>query len=143
MNLKLKYPQQYKKQHKNRQNKINKYRVSGVISMKSRTYVSLNCVQNVILPNRFISFLRKILRKFFKKRHIKCWLTVQPNKLITSKAKNSRMGKGVGTINRVGFYTTKKPFLVLSNISSKRCRYLARYLQARLSVNIQTTLIKL
>ena len=80
MNLKLKYPQQFKKQHKSRflapnfnkltkqQTKTLSYRIDSITNRIYACYVN----QHIILPKKFISFLRKFLRKFFKRHNIKC-----------------------------------------------------------------------
>lgn len=133
MNLKVKYPQKFKKQHKKRLS----YRTLPATerSAASTNYLAIAPVQRVVLPKQFITFIRKLLRKFFKKKSIACWFNIQPNKLFTSKSKNSRMGKGVGAINRTGFQVPPmQPILLISNISRCRMTYLSRLLCSRCPV---------
>lgn len=146
MNLKLKYPQQFKKQHKKRSIKPNfnplNLRNNSITSsiagcpsfrMKYACYVN----QHLILPKKFISFLRKFLRKFFKRHNIQCWFRIQLNKVISSKSKNSRMGRGVGTINRTAFsINSHKPLFLIANISSRRLTLLKYFLSHRLPINL-------
>lgn len=144
MNIKLKYPQKFKKQHKKRlTRRINNLISDGYSSMRTHRTYALYPQQNIILPKRFISYIRKMLRKLFKKRRIHCWFRLQPNKVISSKSKNSRMGKGVGTINRSAFKVTAgKPILILTNISQLRLTYLTKSLQSRLPVRLVTKYYK-
>lgn len=140
MNLKVKYPQKFKKQHKKRVS----YLMSSVnLSTGVKTgRLALAPTQQVVLPKQFITFIRKLLRKFFKRKKIACWFNIQPNKLFTSKSKNSRMGKGVGAINRTGFQVTAmQPILIISNISKSRMGYLVRLLQSRCPVVLRVVQI--
>lgn len=145
MNLKLKYPQQFKKQHKSRflapnfnkltkqQTKTLSYRIDSITNRIYACYVN----QHIILPKKFISFLRKFLRKFFKRHNIKCWFRIQLNKVISSKSKNSRMGRGVGTLNRTAFsINSNKPFFLIANISLNRSEKLLRFLSKRLPITL-------
>ena len=143
MNIKLKYPQKFKKQHKARfvydmTSDINfNLQLQPISQQPSVNFLKIYFSQNIILPKRTISFLRKVLRKFLKKKRINCWFNIQPNKIITSKSKNSRMGRGVGTINRTAFkISSKKPFLILNNISVLRTKYLMSFLSARLPISL-------
>ena len=81
MNLKLKYPQQFKKQHKKRSLLLssmanpNLIKEKKLLSLCTDTFQSQYiCIpaQSLILPKKFISFLRKFLRKFFKRHNICC-----------------------------------------------------------------------
>lgn len=142
MNLKLKYPQRFKKQHKSRVSyqPVKASYLGNLITPNkpSSSKFALASSQDVTLPNKFITFLRKILRKFFKKRNIRCWFRVQPNHLISSKGKNSRMGKGTGSINRIAFRVkANKPILVIDNISPSRVLFLLRNVQARSPVPLK------
>lgn len=137
MNISKKYPQTFKKQHNHRTCSLprpvytNLYYTAAENSLQLAIYAT----QPLLLPHRFISYFRKMIRKFCKKRAIQCWFRIQPNKVVTSKAKNSRMGKGVGTINRVGFYCTPKaPIFILANVSKARARKLASMLACRLPI---------
>lgn len=146
MNIKLKYPQQFKKQHKKRTlqlptnlNPNLDSQSKGISSYKMTSNFQYICIptQSIILPKKFISFLRKFLRKFFKRHHICCWFRIQLNKVISSKSKNSRMGRGVGTINRTAFQIfANKPLFIISNISSKRLMLLTKFLSKRLPIKL-------
>jgi ribosomal protein L16/L10AE len=128
MNIRLKYPQKFKKQHKKRTG----IRRTVLVSKALSSVVGVYSATSVLLPNRFIAYVRKLLKKFLKKRKITCWFRLEPNRLITSKAKNSRMGKGVGTGNRVGFYVRPTtPILIMANISNKRTSFIISLLQPR------------
>ncbi len=146
MNLKLKYPQQFKKQHKKRSLKPNfdspQIQTSTSLFINNQ-YTDIGkryaCYvhQHIILPKKFISFFRKFLRKFFKRHNIQCWFRIQLNKIITSKSKNSRMGRGVGTLNRTAFLVNShKPLFLISNISSKRVLLLKHFLMHRLPIKL-------
>lgn len=145
MNIKLKYPQQFKKQHKARFlvpnfNKLVKQQTTTlsyhIVCSTNRLYACY-VNQHIILPKKFISFLRKFLRKFFKRHNIQCWFRIQLNKVISSKSKNSRMGRGVGTLNRTAFsVNSNKPFFLISNISTNRSGKLLRFLAKRLPIKL-------
>ena len=145
MNIKLKYPQQFKKQHKSRKNFFYKKTLlnldtSSFTSFFEKKRIALFTNQPIVLPKKIISFLRKFLRKFFKKRKIKCWLNLQPNRIITSKSKNSRMGRGVGSINRTAFLVLPiKPLFIFANVSQKRVNFLVRLLKSRLPIQLFST----
>ncbi len=79
MNIKLKYPQKFKKQHKTRSayNESNNLNfniklISINKKLEKKNLLKIYLLQNIILPKRTISFLRKLLRKFFKKKKINC-----------------------------------------------------------------------
>jgi len=143
MNMYAKYPQTSKKQHKQRHS----YKPDTTIaylkpSETSNRHIGIFVTQSYVLPKRYVSYIRKHFRKFFKKRHVRFWFYIQPNYLITSKSKNSRMGKGVGTINRVAFKVgPKAPTLVLSNISVSRVLSLSRLLSMRLSIPLSVKIL--
>lgn len=140
---KLKYPQNYKKQRKSRKHH-HTYTPTDSSLIKTRqpsqtqkTYY-VYVANPYILPTRFVSFLRRLLKKRIKKRSIRCWLVLKPNVFISNKPKNSRMGKGVGTINRKGFkLKPTTPWLALANISNARVQILRKFLESRLGVKLE------
>lgn len=145
MTISKKYPQTFKKQHNNRQQRApNHNRTFPYVSsfFKPKPVLGVFINQRILLPKRYIAYIRKIVRKFFKKRCVKCWFRVQLNRTVSSKSKNSRMGKGVGTINRSGFLCKPSiPVLVLENISKHRLEILVIKLRARLGVSMRIQII--
>ena len=142
MNLRLKYPQQFKKQHKSRRcfpiitPLWQTDRIAPFSNISEKKYCVYMC-QNIILPKKFISFIRKFFRKFFKRQHVSCWFRIQLNKVISSKSKNSRMGRGVGTANRMAYYiNSRKPFCLVFNVSPKRINLFAKFLTKRLAIKL-------
>lgn len=142
--LKNKYPQKFKKQHKKRQNRYNSLTLQNeYASFAAPTRYGIFTPHNSLIPTKLISFFRKTFKKFFKKKKIKCWFRVTQNKTISSKPKNSRMGKGVGTINRVGFTTRPQaPLFVFENISSRRVLLLALFITKRYPISLKRVFVK-
>lgn len=134
-----KYPHLYKKHRNNRSNKsIPKltFPYQTFWEKKVPQYVKYTCIsttQPILLPKRFVAYFRKMLRKWIKKRKIRVFINLCLNRTITTKAKNARMGKGSGTVNRFGFFCkAHHPIFVFKNISLKRAKYLVRHLNARM-----------
>lgn len=154
MLLKLKYPQRFKKQHKSRTNVINTKRWLKLSSKDSHTLLTstkklttptsnlykVYSPQRFILPKKLISFIRKFFRKFFKRHKVCCWFRIQPNCAISSKSKNSRMGRGVGSINRTAFLLkAHHPLVIFSNISPNRLKHLTNMLTKRMPIKLLTS----
>jgi ribosomal protein L16/L10AE len=138
MRFDRKYPQYFKKNHKKRSNKsLNSVTMQNSSSQQDQ-WLGIYSTSWVILPHRFIAFFRKIFRKWIKKRKIRLWFNITLNKTITNKAKNSRMGKGVGTLNRFAFNCNPhKPIIMCQNISPIRIKCIASTLQSRVPVHLK------
>lgn len=124
----VKYPGTYKKQHKKRVK-------SNVYSVSSRKGIAVHFEINYILPKNFLVFFKRCLKKFFKKKKIKLFFKVKANYVISSKNKNSRMGKGVGTLDRYSFSkTSNKCFAEVFNINVFRLKLFLRFFEKRSGV---------
>lgn len=145
--LSKKYPQSFKKQHNSRRMAPPRIpRVYPYTSIQeaphSHHVLGLFINQRLLLPKRYIAYIRKLVRKFFKKRKIRCWFRVQLNRTVSSKSKNSRMGKGVGTINRAGYLLQPTtPLLVVANISKARLECLSLLLRARIGATFRIEIL--
>lgn len=124
----LSYLSRYKKQHKKRYKKrtflfnkntmnyihYNKYSYSGAS-------VIVYCNKEFLLPRNFLFKFKKTYRKFFKKRKIRCFIYFRINYILSSKSKNSRMGKGVGSFDR---FSTRcyqgRPMFYFKNTNIRR-----------------------
>lgn len=140
--LKKRYPNFFKKQHKKRYFKVNKFYQMFFFEKNSRRnkkfhQVYLVTTTNTVLPKRVVPFFRKHFRKFFKKRKIRCFFLIHPNYLVSAKNKNSRMGKGVGAIKRRSYLLSKQqPFLLLKNCSFKRALLLSKFFTKRFKIKV-------
>lgn len=132
--FKTKYPTHSKKQHKQRK------RSKGVRLGKSNLRVSLNTSssykvffkRNAILPKNYITYIRRKNKAFFKKKKIKVFFKLNANYIISAKNKNSRMGKGVGTLNRFAFFKkSNNVFLEFNNINYVRLKFILADLRKR------------
>jgi len=126
MVFKTKYPGSFKKQHKFRK-KTNQFKQTGA-SKGHRGSYSVYLKSNYILPNNFVVYLRKYYKKFFKKKKIRFNFKIKVNYTLSSKNKNSRMGKGVGSLNRYAFL--KKNTSVIFEV------YNINYVRLQLLLNI-------
>ena len=144
--FKKKYPNLFKKQHKKRSLFIKKKNLYKFSSKQNKStnikFIILSTQNSCILPKNFISFFRKHFRKFLKKKKILCFFKLCVNYIISTKPKNSRMGKGVGSIKRFSFKLKKKQsFLILKNYGIKRANTLAKYLTKRLNTQVSINFI--
>ena len=118
-----KYPTYSKKQHKRRkrspQLKLNHLKTKvGLTPINSFKIYFKN---NTVLPKNYIVYIRRKNKNFFKKKKIKVFFKLNVNYIISSKNKNSRMGKGVGTLNRFAFLKkSNNVFLEFNNINYRR-----------------------
>jgi ribosomal protein L16/L10AE len=122
-----KYPSFFKKQHKKRTKSKQSYRNRQAthgytpISGNYTVYTSSNC----IFPANFFIYIKKHYKGFLKKKKIKLYFRVKTNYILSSKNKNSRMGKGVGTINRYSIAKkSNRVFFEIFNINLYRLRAL-------------------
>jgi len=136
--FKTKYPAYSKKQHKQRKLskniKLSKNRRRAGLSISSSYKVFFK--RNTILPKNYITYIRRKNKRFFKKKKIKVYFKLKVNYIISSKNKNSRMGKGVGTLNRFAFFKKSgSVFLEFNNISYARLRSVLTDLRKRSNVD--------
>jgi len=135
-----KYPILYKKQHKKRSIKKdfffkNTYNwVCPKLQKKlNKSIYYIYPKTSFILPKNFMIFFKRYFKKFFKKKNIKCLFLFNINVTLSTKHKNSRMGKGVGRFKRHAVQIKKNsPFILLYNISEKRAHILTHFLSSRL-----------
>lgn len=131
------YPNKSKKQFKKRYEKKsllfkNKYNTYNKITYSVYIYPE----KNLILSRSYISFFRKYFRKFLKKKKTKLFFKLQLNYNISVKNKNSRMGKGVGSIKRRSFFLEKrKPFILIKNCNYSRVKLICLFLRKRQNIN--------
>lgn len=142
--LSKRYPNQYKKQHKKRVKRVYKFQQKPIykytpINLDTHNSYAIIPEGSFVFPRTTIPFFRRHFRKFIRRRGIKCVFKIKPNYTISAKNKNSRMGKGVGSLSRVTFQIRKhEPFLYVYNLSQRRANLIALYLTKRLSVKLTT-----
>lgn len=135
--FKTKYPAHSKKQHKHRKRsksvKLGKSNFRVNLSTNSSYKVFFK--RNTILPKNYITYIRRKNKAFFKKKKIKVFFKLNVNYIISAKNKNSRMGKGVGTLNRFAFFKkSNNVFLEFNNINYSRLQLILADLHKRNNV---------
>lgn len=141
MVISLKYPQKFKKQHKNRFVRVKKLKIPLLVKKSHLSVVSQGNIispSQQILPRTTLNHFKKRFRKFFLKKSVSVLFALKLNRGLSSKGKNARMGKGVGTINYFGYQLRAGgSILNTRNISSARAGALCTYLNKRLSKKIK------
>lgn len=139
--LSKRYPNQYKKQHKKRYKRCYDFEQTIIykytpITKDVHHRFAIIPKGGFILPRTTIPFFRRHFKKFLKRRHIDCIFKIRPNYTISCKNKNSRMGKGVGSLSRLTFRVNKhQPFIYTFNASQRRAELIAGYLTKRLNTS--------
>lgn len=130
--FKQKYPGSYKKQHKKR---TRSPYITYTASHKFKNKFMVHFQYNYILPKNILIFFKKFFKKFLKRKKIKFFFKLRLNYMLTSKNKNSRMGKGVGTLNRYAFFKKSTScFAEVNNVNIVRLRLLLQVVEKRLGV---------
>jgi len=136
----------YKKQHKKRNFKktylFKNYMLKNISYSRyihTGSMVLVLVTREFILPRRFIFNFRKNFKKFFKKKIILCHTCFQINYILTSKHKNSRMGKGVGSFNRFVIRCYRgRPIFLIKNVNKRRIDSLLIELSKDISGSFKT-----
>ena len=103
-----------------------RFGTSGIFSLKTQRF-------ELVYLRGFKKVIRRMAtKKRMRFRYCKFWLFLRPNIIFSSKAVNSRMGAGVGSIVRVAKYLKSyKSFIEFRNYSPITLRKLQAYTRFR------------
>lgn len=139
MLVNLRYPHLYRKRRKYRQNRTHWTTNWGNITplnhnpTNSRTYYVVSTTRAVMLPKRFLNFIRRYFKKRLGRFTKGFKFKVSLNTTLSKKQKNSRMGKGVGMLVRYGYIIKPHyPFIVCRRYHSHRLKKFIQFLNKRL-----------
>ena len=131
---------------------LKKYQKGNLKQTKNKTYTNkkpqinsggeyaIKALQSGYITNQQIESLRKVLVKKTN-RSLKIWIKITPNINKTTKAKESRMGKGKGKITLTLAYVEVGSILIETSINKKLHMSIFKTIQTKLP--IKTKVVKL